>query len=148
MARAIESLVATAGAAIEKLQAHATSARALEAEARARLDALPPSADDDLPGAVKTRATLRVVCRSLHARLRETLRALEGARAAVDAALLAHHRGKTHVPGVAAAPSAAGSHEGDVRASRPPWRGSWRRRRRMASSRRSRGCRTSPSLGP
>ena len=116
MARAIESLVATAGAAIEKLQAHATSARALEAEARARLDALPPSADDDLPGAVKTRATLRVVCRSLHARLRETLRALEGARAAVDAALLAHHRGKTHVPGVAAAPSAAGSHEGDVRA--------------------------------
>ena len=116
MARAIESLVATAGAAIEKLQAHATSARALEAEARARLDALPPSADDDLPGVVKTRATLRVVCRSLHARLRETLRALEGARAAVDAALLAHHRGKTHVPGVAAAPSAAGSHEGDVRA--------------------------------
>ena len=117
MARAIESLVATAGAAIEKLQAHATSARALEAEARARLDALPPSADDDLPGVVKTRATLRVVCRSLHARLRETLRALEGARAAVDAALLAHHRGKTHVPGVAARPPEDGSSDsGDVRA--------------------------------
>jgi hypothetical protein len=117
MARAIESLVATAGAAIEKLQAHATSARALEAEARARLDALPPSADDDLPGVVKTRATLRVVCRSLHARLRETLRALEGARAAVDAALLAHHRGKTHFPGVAARPPEDGSSDsGDVRA--------------------------------
>ena len=117
MARAIESLVATAGAAIEELQAHATSARALEAEARARLDALPPSADDDLPGVVKTRATLRVVCRSLHARLRETLRALEGARAAVDAALLAHHRGKTHFPGVAARPPEDGSSDsGDVRA--------------------------------
>ena len=120
MARAIESLVATAGAAIEKLQAHATSARALEAEARARLDALPPSADDDLPGVVKTRATLRVVCRSLHARLRETLRALEGARAAVDAALLAHHRCETETRSratrVAAETSPLESHEGDVRA--------------------------------
>jgi hypothetical protein len=93
MARAIESLVATAGVAIEKLQAHATSARALEAAARARLDALPPPADGDHLDTVKTRATLRVVSRSLHARLRDTLRALEGARAAVDAALLAHHRG-------------------------------------------------------
>ena len=116
MARAIESLVATAGLAIERLQAHANSTRALEAEARERLDALPPPADDDLPGAVKTRATLRVVCRSLRARLRETLRALEGARAAVDAALLAHHRDKTHVPGVAARPPQDGSSEGDVRA--------------------------------
>jgi hypothetical protein len=116
MARAIESLVATAGLAIERLQAHANSTRLLEAEARERLDALPPPADDDLPGAVKTRATLRVVCRSLRARLRETLRALEGARAAVDAALLAHHRDKTHVPGVAARPPQDGSSEGDVRA--------------------------------
>ena len=116
MARPIESLVVTAGAAIEKLQAHASSTRALETKARAALDALPPPANDDLPDAVKTRATLRVVCRSLHARLRETLRALEGARAAVDAALLAHHRGKTHVPGVAAEPSPLGSSEGDVRA--------------------------------
>lgn len=116
MARAIESLVATAGAAIERLQAHANSTRALEAEARERLDALPPPADDDLPGAVKTRATLRVVCRSLRARLRETLRALEGARAAVDAALLAHHRDKMRVPGVAARPPQDGSSEGDVRA--------------------------------
>ena len=116
MARAIETLVATAGAAIERLQAHANSTRALEAEARERLDALPPPADDDLPGAVKTRATLRVVCRSLRARLRETLRALEGARAAVDAALLAHHRDKMRVPGVAARPPQDGSSEGDVRA--------------------------------
>ena len=116
MARAIESLVATAGLAIERLQAHANSTRLLEVEARERLDALPPPADDDLPGAVKTRATLRVVCRSLRARLRETLRALEGARAAVDAALLAHHRDKTHVPGVAARPPQDGSSEGDVRA--------------------------------
>ena len=120
MARAIESLVATAGAAIEKLQAHATSARALEAKARAALDALPPPANDDPPDAVKTRATLRVVCRSLHARLRETLRALEGARAAVDAALLAHHRCETETRSratrVAAETSPLESHEGDVRA--------------------------------
>ena len=41
MARAIESLVASAGRAIDTLQAHAAGTRALETEARARLDRLP-----------------------------------------------------------------------------------------------------------
>ena len=116
MARAIELHASAAPARPSRNSRRTPRRRARSRRRRARgWTRSLPSADDDLPGAVKTRATLRVVKESARG-LRETLRALEGARAAVDAARLAHHRGKTHVPGVAAAPSAAGSHEGDVRA--------------------------------
>jgi hypothetical protein len=92
MARAIESLVASAERAIDTLQAHAAGTRALETEARARLDRLPAPADDDAPGLVKQRASLRVVTRMLKSRLRDTLSALTNTRAVVDRGLVAHHR--------------------------------------------------------
>ena len=91
----IESLVASAGAAIETLQGHATNVRGLDAEARARLDNLPPPTDDDPSDVVKLRSKLRVMQRSLHGRLRGTLKSLEQMRGNVDTALLAHHRFKT-----------------------------------------------------
>ena len=91
----IESLVASAGAAIETLQGHATNVHGLDAEARARLDNLPPPTDDDPSDVVKLRSKLRVMQRSLHGRLRGTLKSLEQMRGNVDTALLAHHRFKT-----------------------------------------------------
>ena len=88
----VEALVSSAGRAIDRLQAFAVAVRALASDAKARLDALPDENDDGRPETVKARASLRVLARVARGRLRDTLDALQDARAATDAALVAHHR--------------------------------------------------------
>ena len=88
----LDAFVAEASASVDRLRRHAESARALAAEARARLDAL-DGADATLAATLaRPRAALRVLARALNARTRDTLAALERAKAIVDAALVAHHR--------------------------------------------------------
>lgn len=91
----LDAFVAEASASVDRLRRHAESARALAAEARARLDAL-DGADATLAATLaRPRAALRVLARALNARTRDTLAALERAKAIVDAALVAHHRAET-----------------------------------------------------
>ena len=88
----LDAFVAEASASVDRLRRHAESARVLAAEARARLDAL-DGADATLAATLaRPRAALRVLARALNARTRDTLAALERAKAIVDAALVAHHR--------------------------------------------------------
>ena len=91
----LDAFVAEASASVDRLRRHAESARVLAAEARARLDAL-DGADATLAATLaRPRAALRVLARALNARTRDTLAALERAKAIVDAALVAHHRAET-----------------------------------------------------
>ncbi len=91
----LDAFVAEASASVDRLRRHAESARALAAEARARLDAL-DGADATLAATLaRPRAALRVLARALNARTRDTLAALERAKAIVDAALVEHHRAET-----------------------------------------------------
>ena len=77
----VEALVSSAGRAIDRLQAFAVAVRALASDAKARLDALPDENDDGRPETVKARASLRVLARVARGRLRDTLDALQDARA-------------------------------------------------------------------